>query len=54
MKNQADGKAGATHHFLWSRFLHRGNALFLKVLVNLLLIHGINWNAPPQFLEFCK
>lgn len=49
-----ENQAGDTDHFLWSCFLHRGNALFLQVLLNLLFIHGVNWNAPPQFLEFCK
>lgn len=53
-KNQADWRPKDTDHFLWSCFLHRGDALFFEVLLNLLFIHGINWNAPPQFLKFCN
>lgn len=45
---------GDTDHLLRSRFLHWGNPLFLQVLLNLFFIYGINWNAPPQFLELCK
>lgn len=54
IKNLSDWRDGDTDHFLWSRFLHRGNSLFLQVLINLLFVNGINWNTPPQFLEFCK
>lgn len=50
----SENQAGDTDHFLWSCFLHGGNALSLQVLLNLLFVHGVNWNAPPQFLEFCK
>lgn len=36
-----------TDHFLWSCFLHWWNSLFLKVLINLLFVNGVNWNTPP-------
>lgn len=52
-KHHTDRIIEDTYHFLWSRFLHGGDALSFQVLVNLLLIHGIDWNAPPQFLKFC-
>jgi len=46
------GEKKATDHFLWSRFLHGGDALLFQVLVNLLFIHGIHRNTSPQILEF--
>ena len=40
-----------TDHFLWTRLLHWGDALFLQVLLYLLFIDWVHGNTPPQLLK---